>query len=106
MLLNYLAPGKIFLPVISVALFAGILNWTLIVITQLKFRRRLGAEAVQLAFKLPLHPVSNYLVLAFLAGVVVLMGFIESYRMALVVGPLWMLLLGVSYAVKKRVQQD
>ena len=104
-LLNYLAPGKIFLPVISVALFAGILNWTLIVITQLKFRRRLGAEAEQLAFKQPLHPVSNYLVLAFLAGVVVLMGFIESYRMALVVGPLWMLLLGVSYAVKKRVQQ-
>ncbi|GAA1390106.1 amino acid permease [Luteococcus peritonei] len=104
-LLNYLLPGKVFLPVISVALFAGILNWTIIVITQMKFRRRIGEGARDLAFRMPFHPVSNIVVLAFLAGVVVLMGFIESYRMALVVGPLWIALLAISYAVKKRVQK-
>ncbi len=102
--LNFRFPGKVFLPVISVALFAGVLNWTLIVITQLKFRRRLGPEAGSLAFKLPLYPISNIVVLVFLAFVVVLMAVIPSYRMALVVGPLWILLLAVSYAVKRRVQ--
>ncbi|MGO4957064.1 amino acid permease [Luteococcus sp. Sow4_B9] len=104
-LLNYLFPGKVFLYVISVALMAGILNWTMIVITQLKFRRRIGTQADQLAFRMPWHPFSNYLVLACLGAVVVLMGFIPSYRPALVVGPIWIALLGVAYLVKGRRQQ-
>lgn len=100
--LNYLFPGKVFLYVISVALMAGIINWTMIVITQLKFRRRIGDAAQHLTFRMPWHPWSNYLVLATLAAVVVLMGFIPSYRPALVVGPLWIALLALAYAIKTR----
>lgn len=102
-LLNFLLPGKVFLYVISVALIAGIFNWTMIVITQLKFRQRLGADEVsRLRFRMPFSPWSNYLVLAALAAVVVLMAFIPSYRVALYVGPLWIALLAVSFAIKSR----
>ncbi len=38
---------------------------------------------------MPLLPVANYVVLAFLAGVVVLMGFLSDFRHALYVGPVW-----------------
>ncbi|WP_394274744.1 amino acid permease [Luteococcus sp.] len=103
--LNYLFPGKVFGYVISVALVAGILNWAMIVITQLKFRRRLGPMAERLTFRMPLHPVSNYLVLVALAAVLVLMTFIPDYRPAvLVVGPVWIVLLAVAYRIKARRQ--
>jgi AAT family amino acid transporter len=59
-------------------------------ITQMKFRRRIGAAEVEkLDFRMPLLPVANYVVLAFLAGVVVLMGFLSDFRYALYVGPVW-----------------
>jgi AAT family amino acid transporter len=52
----------------SVALIAGIFNWTMVVITQMEFRRRIGAvEVGKLGFKMPFFPVANYVVLAFQA---------------------------------------
>jgi amino acid transporter, AAT family len=99
--LNYLFPGKVFLYLISVALIAGIFNWAMVVITQMKFRRRIGtAEVEKLEFRMPFFPVANYVVLAFLAGVVVLMGFLPDFRYALYVGPVWVAGLYTAYRIK------
>ncbi|HBF58553.1 MAG TPA: amino acid permease, partial [Exiguobacterium sp.] len=44
-------------------------------------------------------PIANYIALAALAGVIVLMAFDASTRIALVVGPLWyVILIAVYYA--------
>ena len=100
-LLNFLFPGKVFLYLISVALIAGIFNWAMVVITQMKFRRRIGvAEVDKLEFAMPFFPAANYLVLAFLAGIVVLMGFLPDFRYALYVGPVWVGVLYVAYRIK------
>ena len=100
-LLNFLFPGKVFLYLISVALIAGIFNWAMVLITQIKFRRRIGAAEVdKLTFKMPFFPVANYMILAFLAGVVVLMGFNPDFRYALYVGPVWVAILYVAYRIK------
>ncbi|MEL4505463.1 amino acid permease [Luteococcus sp. H138] len=104
-LLNFLLPGKVFLYVISVALIAGIFNWTMIVITQLKFRKRLGADEVsRLRFRMPFTPWSNYLVLVALAAVVVLMAFIPDYRGALYVGPAWIALLALAHSLRRHLR--
>lgn len=101
--LNFLFPGKVFLYLISVALIAGIFNWTMVVITQMKFRKRIGATEVEkLGFKMPFYPVGNYIVLTFLAGVVVLMAFLPDFRYALYVGPVWVGILYVAYRLKAR----
>jgi AAT family amino acid transporter len=100
-LLNFLFPGKVFLYLMSVALIAAIFNWMLIVITQMKFRRRIGAAEVEkLGFPMPLFPVANYVVLAFLAGVVILMAFLPDFRYALYVGPVWVAVLYAAYRIK------
>jgi AAT family amino acid transporter len=100
-LLNFLFPGKVFLYLISVALIAGIFSWAMVVITQMKFRRRIGvAEVDKLEFAMPFFPAANYLVLAFLAGIVVLMGFLPDFRYALYVGPVWVGALYVAYRIK------
>ncbi len=104
--LAFLFPDKVFLYVISVALIAGIFNWSMIMVTQLKFRKRLGADAKRLEFRLPLYPIANYVVLAFLACVVVLMAFNENYRAAVIVGPIWIAILGTAFLIKKKVSGD
>ncbi|WP_205413021.1 amino acid permease [Austwickia chelonae] len=105
-LLTYLLPGKVFLYLISVALTAANLNWILIVFTQLKFRQRIGVEeAGKLKFPMPLHPFSNYLVLAFLGLVTVLMWFLPDFRYALYVAPIWVGTLSLGYVLKCRAEK-
>jgi amino acid transporter, AAT family len=100
--LNYLVPGKVFMYLISIATFAGILNWTMILITQLKFRKtKTVTEVKKLEFKLPLHPISSYICLAFMALILVMMGLMKDMRISLIIGPAWMLLLYIAYRVKK-----
>jgi len=101
--LNYIVPEKVFLYISAVATVAVITSWTIILITQLKFRQsKTKKEIEKLAFKIPLYPVSTYLALTFLAFVIVLMGFIEDMRIALVVAPIWFLILYIGYKIKKK----
>lgn len=100
-ILNYIVPEKVFLYISSVATIAGITSWTIILITQLKFRQSKTKEQVEkLAFKIPFYPITTYLALTFLAFVVVLMGFMEDMRIALVVAPIWFLILYIGYKMK------
>jgi amino acid transporter, AAT family len=100
--LNYIIPEKVFLYISSVATIAVITSWTIILITQLKFRNaRTKKEIAKLAFKMPLYPVSTYIALTFLALVIVLMGFIKDMRIALVVAPIWFFILYIGYKIKK-----
>lgn len=94
-------PEQAFLYVLSLAMAAAVFNWSMIVITQMKFRRRVGPAAVsRLTFRMPWFPWANYLVLAFLAMLVVIMGFSPDFRLALIVGPVWLGGLYVAYRVK------
>ncbi|WP_026565158.1 amino acid permease [Bacillus sp. UNC41MFS5] len=100
--LNYIVPEKVFMYISSVATVAVITSWTIILVTQIKFRQSKAKEEVKkLAFKMPLYPVSSYLALAFLAVVVILMAFIEEMRVALMVAPVWFIVLYVGYRFKK-----
>ncbi|RJG12060.1 amino acid permease [Pseudomonas cavernicola] len=97
-LLNYLVPEKVFVWVTSIATFGAIWTWAMILLAQLKFRSGLTpAERDKLQFKMWLFPLSSYLTLAFLVLVVVLMAFFEETRIALYIGPAFLVLLTVLY---------
>ena len=60
----------------------------------MKFRKSLsGTERERLAFRMPFYPYGSWLALAFLALVIVLMAYFPDTRVALLVGPLWLVLL-------------
>lgn len=101
--LNFLLPGEVFMYLMAVAIIAGIINWTMIIITNLKFRKSKIAqgEADGIEFKTPFYPYVNYICAAFLAMVVVLMAFTESMKMAVFVLPIWLLVLWIGFKVKK-----
>lgn len=100
-ILNYLVPGKVFMYLISIAIIAAVINWSMIIITNLKFRKAKGADADKLDFKTPLHPISNYISLAFLAMIVVLMTQIDDMKMAVYILPVWLLALWIGFKFKK-----
>ncbi|MEV7468817.1 amino acid permease [Streptomyces kronopolitis] len=87
---NYFVPKEAFVYVTSVATIAAVFTWGIIVWAHLRYRAAVRAGRLrQVAFRMPLAPVSNYCVLAFLALVLVLLGFDSGSRIALYVAPAW-----------------
>ncbi|OAH59709.1 MULTISPECIES: amino acid permease [Bacillaceae] len=88
--LNYLVPGKVFMLMTSIATFGAVWTWSIILLTQIRYRKSLSKESQkQLYYKMPFFPYSSYLTLAFLGFVIVMMGFFPGTRIALLFGPLW-----------------
>ncbi|MBA4361306.1 MAG: amino acid permease, partial [Pseudomonas sp.] len=101
-LLNYMVPEKVFVWVTAIATFGAIWTWVMILLAQLKFRKGLSAsERAGLKYKMWLYPVSSYLALAFLVLVVGLMAYFPETRVALYVGPAFLVLLTVLFYVFK-----
>ena len=95
--LNYFVPDKAFQYMMAAVTFIGLMVWIAILITQIKFRRSLSkSQVAELGYRTPWWPYSSWFALAFIGLVVVLMGFHEDARIALIVGPC---LLGVYLAM-------
>ncbi|KLU61812.1 putative transport protein YifK [Peptococcaceae bacterium CEB3] len=101
-LLNYIIPASVFAYVSAVATVAMLTVWTIVLLTQLKFRKAKIAGGEKIEFKLPLWPFISYIALAFMVFIVVVMAFMPATRIALYVAPVWFLLLYVSYKMGKR----
>ncbi|ACR68630.1 L-asparagine permease [Edwardsiella ictaluri] len=72
--LNYLLPSRVFEIVLNVASLGIIASWAFIIVCQMKLRQAIRAgRAKPVAFRMPGAPVTGWLTLAFLLGVVVLM---------------------------------
>jgi AAT family amino acid transporter len=116
----FLWPQFAFNYLMSIATIAGMINWTIIMITERHFRRcvaagqgpgtlagKTGRKALdQLQFTLPFASVTPWAVLAFLAAVVVLMCFSPGYVVAVIVGPIWIAALLAAYQVLVRRRRD
>ncbi|WP_373842962.1 amino acid permease [Limosilactobacillus sp.] len=88
--LNYLVPGKAFSLISSVATTSFLFIWGAIIITHLKFRKKYPKKS---SFRMPLSPLSDYIVLAFFAFVAFTMLLRKGTFISLAVTLLWMLFL-------------
>lgn len=98
--LNYFFPGKVFMVLMSVATIAATISWMTITITHLKFRAKCLAQGKAAKFKSPFYPVINYICMAFLLGVWGFMTQIEDMKLAVIILPIWLLLLWLGYKIK------
>jgi L-asparagine transporter-like permease len=98
--LNYVVPAKVFTYVTSVATFGALWVWAIILVVQMKFRESLNPQQIaELKYAMPHYPFGNWLSLAFLVMVVIIMFFDADTRMALYIAPLWFGLVIASYYV-------
>jgi len=99
--LNYTVPGEAFNYVTSIATFVGIFVWFIITWCQMNFRKTLTPEQVKnLKFPMFGYPYANYLAIAFLAFVILVMCMSAGNRIAVIVGFPWLILLWIIYTVK------
>ncbi|MCG7334453.1 amino acid permease [Sporosarcina sp. ACRSM] len=98
--LNYIMPEGVFTLITSVSTVCFIFIWGITVICHLKYRKTRPNLARLSKFRMPLYPISNYLILLFLAFVLVVLALAEDTRVALFVTPVWFILLIVLYKIR------
>jgi D-serine/D-alanine/glycine transporter len=99
--LNYVMPEGVFTLITSISTVCFIFIWGITVISHLKYRKTRPDLAKVNKFKMPLYPISNYLILAFLAFVLVVLALAEDTRVALFVTPVWFIMLIAIYKMRK-----
>jgi AAT family amino acid transporter/aromatic amino acid transport protein AroP len=95
-LLNYFVPEDALGHLMYVVVGALVLNWAMISLTHLKFKAMVKEKNLKTSFPALWSPISNYLVLVFIAVVLYIMwqqGFKESVLMI----PIWIVLMFVLY---------
>lgn len=98
--LNAVVPERAFLVVASLATFATVWVWLMILLSHLAMRRRMVRESVPAdRFPVPLWPVASWAALAFIALVIVLLAVFPETRVAIIVGGVWLALLGAVHAL-------
>ncbi|MBG6234197.1 aromatic amino acid transport protein AroP [Pedobacter sp. CAN_A7] len=105
-IINKLMPEKALEILMSLVVSSLIINWLMISITHLKFRRRKDADQVKTKFPSYIYPLSNYICLVFLMGILVIM-WITGLKISVELIPVWILLLYVCYwFVNKRKNRN
>lgn len=75
-ILNYYVPSQVFEIVLNMASLGIISSWAFIILCHLKLRRAIRLDkAAEVSYKLPGAPLTSWLTLIFLLGVLVLMAF-------------------------------
>ncbi|MBX8486135.1 amino acid permease [Pseudomonas cichorii] len=97
-LLNYLIPKNVFLLIASLATFATVWVWLMILLTQVAMRRSMSREeAAQLKFPVPFWPYGPAAAIVFMLFIFGVLGYFPDNRAALIVGAIWIVLLVIAY---------
>ncbi len=102
--LNFFFPGQIFMYLMSIVTGAVVLSWSMIVLTHLKFRKYCEATGHVTKFPSLLYPIADYICLAFLAGILILMMTIDEMRLAVIIIPIWITAIFAGYSYRKKSQ--
>ncbi|MGP3592307.1 amino acid permease [Vagococcus sp. WN89Y] len=100
-LLNYLIPQGVIELLMSAITAALIINWTIIIITHLRFRAAMKKSQQTSSFRAFFSPLSNYLCLAFLALIICMMLMNSSISISVYSMPVLIVLLYAAYRCKK-----
>ncbi|RJT69973.1 aromatic amino acid transporter AroP, partial [Escherichia coli] len=72
-LINYLAPAEAFGLLMALVVSALVINWAMISLAHMKFRRAKQQQGVKTRFPALFYPLGNYVCLLFMAAVLVIM---------------------------------
>lgn len=100
-IINKLMPERALEILMSLVVSSLIINWLMISITHLKFRRHKDAAQIKTKFPSYIYPISNYICLLFLVAILVIM-WITGLKISVELIPVWILLLYVCFVFVKR----
>ncbi|HFK7186282.1 TPA: amino acid permease [Serratia odorifera] len=101
-LINYVMPGKAFELLMALVVSTLVINWVMICLAHLKFRAAKNRQGVIPHFKAFWYPFGNYLCLAFLAMILVIMYLTDGIRISVLLIPVWIGLLWLGFTLTRR----
>ncbi|RUT47131.1 amino acid permease [Paenibacillus anaericanus] len=101
-LLSKLIPEQAFGIVTTISAICFIWVWGVVLICHIKYKKTQPQLHEKSKFKAPFTPFINYVVLALFAIILIIMLFAEETRPALLLTPLWFILLFVLYSSNRR----
>lgn len=104
--INYLMPGKAFGFLMALVVSALVLNWIIISLTHLKFRQAKARENSATKYPSWGYPITNFICLAFLLGILGIMYKTEGMDISVYLLPAWLVMLGAAYLFKNRKSVD
>jgi len=104
-ILNLLMPGQVFSLIASVSTTCFIFIWGAIVLAHIKYRKKVGNQ-VMTKFKMPLYPLSDYLILVFLGFIAVVLCFKSETLIALIASLIWIAALYVIKLMGERMHNQ
>ncbi|TBU72820.1 amino acid permease [Phytopseudomonas daroniae] len=99
---NYLVPKSALELLMSLVVAALVINWAMISLAHIKFRKAMQAKGVEPSFKAFWFPFANYLCLAFVLFILGVMLFIPGIRMSVFAIPFWLLFIWGCYQLRQR----
>src|SRR5690606_32093596 len=102
--INKLIPEEALHILMSLVVSSLIINWTMISLTHIFFRKKKGLLGIRTKFPTIFYPFSNYFSLAFLIGVLIMMWF-TGLKISVELIPAWLALLLLSYIILKKNRQ-
>jgi aromatic amino acid transport protein AroP len=99
--INKVIPKEALGILMSLVVSALIINWIMITLTHMFFRKKKDAQGIKTKFPTILYPLSNYFSLLFLFGVLMMMWF-TGLKISVELIPAWLLILYISYVLVKK----
>lgn len=99
---NYFLPRDAFGMLMGLAVAALVINWGMVCWSHLRFRRAKQVAGQATAFRSPWFPLTNYLCLVFLAGIIVVMYLTPGLQLSVWMIPAWLALLALGYWLRQR----
>ncbi|EXH22245.1 amino acid permease family protein [Acinetobacter baumannii 1271651] len=104
---NYLIPENVFVIIASIATFATVWVWLMILLSQVAMRRKLStAEIKALDFPVFGWPYAPAFAIGFMVFILVMMGYFPDSRPAIYVGITWLALLTIAYRIWVKPEQS
>ncbi|WP_166333776.1 amino acid permease [Sphingobacterium chungjuense] len=94
--INKLIPEQALEILMSLVVSALVINWIMITLTHIFFRKEMKKQQAVTKFPTILYPFTNYLSLVFLIGVLVMMCF-TVFKISVLLMPIWILILWICY---------
>lgn len=95
-LLNYFVPEDALGHLMYIVVGALVLNWAMIALTHLNFKKVVIAEGIKTKYPSFLYPITNYIVLGFIAAVLYIM-WMKGFKESVIMIPIWIVLMFVLY---------
>ena len=100
--LNYVLPEGALIILMSLVVAALVLNWAMISLSHLMFRRSMQQQGVTPTFRALWSPFGNWLCLAFVGFILVVLLLDSSTRLSVFALPVWVMVIGICYLLKGR----